>query len=226
MQTLHAQTGSTLRVSGQPGGKTIALAPGVELPAFTMKFARNEEVFTEEESADFVYKVISGAVRAVRILSDGRRQISAFHLPGDVFGLECGETHRHSAEAVVESEIALVRRSAVEAAAQSDGAVARKLWQATSGDLLRLQDHTLRLGRKTAVERVASFLFELSARRPPAATAAEITLPMGRLDIADYLGLTIETVSRTLTQLERDHAISIPSARAVVLHGALARVVD
>jgi len=222
MQTLHAQTGATLRVSGQPSGKTVALAPDVDLPAFVMTFARNEEVFTEEESADFVYKVMSGAVRAVRILSDGRRQISAFHLQGDVFGLECGEFHQHSAEAIVDSEIALVRRSAVEAAAQKDGAVARKLWQSTSGDLRRLQDHTLRLGRETAAERVASFLVELSRRCP---NDGAVALPMGRLDIADYLGLTIETVSRTLTQLERDRAISIPNARTIVLHGALARTV-
>jgi CRP/FNR family nitrogen fixation transcriptional regulator len=223
MQTLHAQTGSTLRASGQPSGRTIALAPDVELPAFIMAFARNEEVFTEEETADFVYKVISGAVRAVRILSDGRRQISAFHLPGDVFGLECGETHQHSVESIVDSEIALVRRSVVESAAQRDGAVARELWRATSGDLLRMQDHTMRLGRETAVERVASFLIELSVRAPG---DGAVLLPMGRLDIADYLGLTIETVSRTLTQLERDRAISIPNTRSIVLHRALARAIS
>jgi len=220
MQTLQAQTGSTLRMAGQPSGKTVELAPDVELAGFSMKFARNEEVFVEEEEADFVYKVISGAVRAVRILSDGRRQISAFHLPGDVFGLECGEHHRHSAEAIADSEIALVRRSVVEKAAQADGMVARKLWRETSGDLQRMQDHMLRLGRETAVERVASFLFELSNR---CESDGAVALPMGRLDIADYLGLTIETVSRTLTQLERDRAISIPNARCVVLHDALAR---
>ena len=133
MQTLQAQTGYTSPSAGQPSGKTVELAPDVALACFTMKFARNEEVFVEEEEADFVYKVISGAVRAVRILSDGRRQISAFHLPGDVFGLECGELHRQSAEAIVDSEIALVRRSAVERAAQADGSVARKLWKETAG---------------------------------------------------------------------------------------------
>jgi len=220
MQTLRAQTGLTSRAAGQPSGKTVELAPGVALACFTMKFARNEEVFVEVEEADFVYKVISGAVRAVRILGDGRRQISAFHLPGDVFGLECGELHRQSAEAVVDSEVALVRRSVVEKAAQADGSVARKLWRETSGDLQRMQDHLLRLGRETALERVASFLIELSDR---CECGGAVALPMGRLDIADYLGLTIETVSRTLTQLERDHAISIPNARSVVLHDALAR---
>jgi len=223
MQTLQAQTGSNPRMAGQPSGKTIELAPDVALACFTMRFARNEEVFVEEEDADFVYKVVSGAVRAVRILSDGRRQISAFHLPGDVFGLECGLRHHHSAEAVVDSEVALVRRIAVEKAAQADGVVAHKLWRETSGDLRRMQDHMMRLGRETAVERVTSFLFELSTRL---ACVGDLTLPMGRLDIADYLGLTIETVSRTLTQLERDRAISIPNARCVVLHESLARTVS
>ena len=219
MQTLQAQTGFSSRVAGQPSGKTVELAPGVALACFTMKFARNEEVFVEEEEVDFVYKVISGAVRAVRILGDGRRQIGAFHLAGDVFGLECSELHHHSAEAIVESEIALVRRSSVEKAAQADASVARKLWRETSGDLQRMQDHMLRLGRETAVERVASFLIELSGR---CECNGAVALPMGRLDIADYLGLTIETVSRTLTQLERGRAISIPNARSVVLHDALA----
>jgi CRP/FNR family nitrogen fixation transcriptional regulator len=222
MQTLQAHQASTHLSPAQSAGRTIELAPGVTMGCFTMKFARNEEVFAEEEDADFVYKVISGAVRAVRILSDGRRQIGAFHLPGDVFGLECGDTHRHSVEAVSDCEIALVRRAAVDKAAQADGSIARALWRATSGDMQRLQDHMMRLGRETALERVVSFLIEVSAR---CAGKATITLPMGRIDIADYLGLTIETVSRTLTQLERDRAISMPSSRCIELHGGLALAV-
>jgi CRP/FNR family nitrogen fixation transcriptional regulator len=219
MQTLQAQIGSAPgAVGGQPG-KPIELAPGVALAGFTMKFDRNEEIFAEEEEADFVYKVISGAVRDVRILSDGRRQIGAFHLAGDVFGLECGETHLYSAEAVVDSEIALVRRAALDKAADQDGATARKLWGLTSLDLVRLQDHMLLLARKTALERVAAFLIRLSSRRP---ARAPLELPMSRSDIADHLGLTIETVSRTFTQLERDRAISMTSARHIVLHDRLA----
>jgi CRP/FNR family nitrogen fixation transcriptional regulator len=219
MQTLQAQVGSAPHAVGSQTGKSIELAPGVALAAFTMRFERNEEIFAEEEEADFVYKVIAGAVRDVRILSDGRRQIGAFHLAGDVFGLECGETHLYSAEAVVDCEIALVRRSALDKAADQDGAAARKLWELTSRDLLRLQDHMLLLGRKSALERVASFLIGMSSR---GAAGEAVELPMSRSDIADYLGLTIETVSRTLTQLERDHAISMPSSRHIVLHHRLA----
>jgi CRP/FNR family nitrogen fixation transcriptional regulator len=219
MQTLQAQVGSAPHAVGGQTSKSIELAPGVALACFTMRFDRNEEIFAEEEEADFVYKVVSGAVRDVRILSDGRRQIGAFHLVGDVFGLECGETHLYSAEAVVDSEIALVRRSALDKAAEQDGAAARKLWELTSRDLLRLQDHMLLLGRKNALERVASFLIRMSTR---GAAGEVVDLPMSRSDIADYLGLTIETVSRTFTQLERDRAISMPSSRHILLHNRLA----
>ena len=219
MQTLQAQIGSAPGANGAQAGKLIEFAPGVALAGFTMRFERNEEIFAEEEEADFVYKVMSGAVRDVRILSDGRRQIGAFHLAGDVFGLECGETHLYSAEAVVDCEIALVRRSVLDKAADQDGAAARKLWGLTARDLQTLQDHMLLLGRKTALERVACFLIRLSSRTPASAT---LDLPMSRSDIADYLGLTIETVSRTFTQLERDHAISMPSSRHIVLHNRLA----
>ena len=219
MQTLQAQVGSAPHALGAHAGKRIELAPGLALPCFTMRFDRNEEIFGEEEEADFVYKVVSGAVRDVCILSDGRRQIGAFHLPGDVFGMECAETHSHSAEAVVDSEIALIRRSTLNKAADEDGGAARKLWSLTARDLQRLQDHMLLLGRKSALERVASFLIKMSARGP---AGEAIDLPMSRNDIADYLGLTIETVSRTFTQLERDRAISMPSSRHIVLHGRLA----
>ena len=219
MQTLQSQTVTAAQAGVQQVGKQIELAPGVSLACFVMQFARNEEVFAEEETADFVYKVISGAVRDVRILDDGRRQIGAFHLPGDVFGLECGDTHRHTAEAVMDSEIALVRRSTLERATEVDGAAARKLWSVTSADLRRLQDHLLLLGRKSAVERVAAFLTDLARRQRQTDV---VDLPMPRSDVADYLGLTIETVSRTLTQLERDHAIAMPSARHIVLRDRLA----
>ena len=199
----------------------VELATGVSLPCSMLQFARNEEIFAEEEDADFVYKVISGTVRDVRILSDGRRQVGAFHLAGEVFGLDCGESHRYSAEAVVDCEIALVRRSALDKAVDADGAAARKLWGLTSRDLQQLQDHMLLLGRKSAVERVASFLRGMFSRSP---AGDAVDLAMSRTDIADYLGLTIETISRTLTQLERSHAISMPTSRHIVLHSRLALV--
>src|ERR1700722_7502334 len=212
MHVLQSQVGAEPQTKGAPDRRIAQFAPGAAFACFTMCFSRNEEIFAEEEEADFVYQVISGAVRDVRIMSDGRRQIGAFHLAGDVFGLECGEFHRYGAEAVIDSEIALVRRSALE---QADAAVALRLWAITSHDLQRLQDHMLLLGRKSAVERVATFLVTMASRGP---AGQVVDLPMSRTDIADYLGLTIETVSRTLTQLERDQAISMSGSRHIVLH--------
>jgi CRP/FNR family nitrogen fixation transcriptional regulator len=191
-----------------------AFAPGLEISAIAAPFARDEEIYAEEDETKYVYKVLSGAVRVTRLLSDGRRHLSAFHLPGEVFGFEPGRRHKFAAEAVVDSRIAMVRRSALEEAADRSVEVSRGLWELAEQNLERLHEHTLLLGRMSAAQRLAAFLLEISART----SAPEIVeLQMSRSDIADYLGLTIETVSRTFTQLERDRAIEIPSARQIVL---------
>lgn len=184
-----------------------------------MPFARNEEIYGEGEPADYVYKVLRGAVRVYKVLNDGRRQISAFCLPGDIFGLEPGNAHAFSADAISDSAILVVKRSAVTALAARDIASARQLWAVTARELQQMQDHVLLL-IKSAQERIASFLLQM-ARRIPGAN--EIELPMSRQDIADYLGLTIETVSRTLTQLENSAAIELPASRRIVIRnrGAL-----
>ncbi|MDR3507891.1 MAG: helix-turn-helix domain-containing protein [Caulobacteraceae bacterium] len=211
-QQAHIGPGAISVSASAPSG--IEVTPGLNFPGFTMRFGRNEEIFGQAEEADFIYKVVSGAVRTFRVLSDGRRQVVGFHLVGEVFGVERGESHRCSAEAVADCEVALVRRSVVNKASDQDHTAARWMWGLLSADLERLQDHMMLLGRKTAVERVAAFLLEMSHRAP---CAGGLDLPMSRSDIADYLGLTIETVSRTLTQLERDRTIAIPSSRRIVL---------
>jgi CRP/FNR family transcriptional regulator, nitrogen fixation regulation protein len=184
-----------------------------------MKFGPNEEIFGEGEPAEYVYKVTKGAVRTYKILCDGRRQIGGFYLPGDIFGLEVGKEHQFAAEAINEVKVLVVRRSAIVSLAEHDCDAARELWSFTGRELNRVQEHLLLLV-KSAQQRVACFLLEMSARL--AATDA-IELPMSRQDIADYLGLTIETVSRTMTQLVSDEAIGLPSSRRVVLRncGAL-----
>ncbi len=203
--------GSVIRAAGG----AVRLAECIELPGFSMRFDRDEEIFGEGESADFVYKVVAGAARSFRILSDGRRQITGFHLPGDVFGLETAAEHRASAEAICDADITLVRRTALERLVGADVGAARQLWALTAADLDRSREHMLLLGRKSAAERVVSFLLDMAARAP---AESGVELPMSRLDMADYLGLTIETVSRTMTQLEREHAITIRAARHIVLH--------
>jgi CRP-like cAMP-binding protein len=187
-----------------------------------MPFARNTEIYCENEPADYLYKVISGTVRTYKILMDGRRQIGAFHLAGDVFGLETGTEHTFSAEAITDCRIAVVKRSALNALAARDNEVAHQMWAVTGRELQRAQSHLLLLIR-SAQERVATFLLEMAERL---AADDEVELAMSRQDIADYLGLTIETVSRTLTHLERTSAIEVSSSRRIVLrnHSALARL--
>jgi CRP/FNR family nitrogen fixation transcriptional regulator len=198
------------------------LAGSIELMGASMAFARNSEIYGEDEAADYLYKVISGTVRTYKILADGRRQIQAFHLPGDIFGFELDNEHTLSAEAVVDSRILVVKRSALEALAVRDNSVARELWALTARELQKVQRHVTLL-IKTAQERVVSFLLEMADRAPGGSV---VNLPMSRQDIADYLGVTIETVSRTLTGLETAAAIELPSSRRIVLrdHDALARL--
>ncbi|KAB2886335.1 MAG: helix-turn-helix domain-containing protein [Pseudorhodoplanes sp.] len=183
-----------------------------------MSFAKGAEIYGEDEPADYVYKIVKGAVRSYRILSDGRRQIEGFYFPGDVFGLEAGNAHGSSAEAVSESVVLVVRRSTVLDTAQRDSDVATQVWSCTARELSRARNHALLLV-KTAQERVASFLLDLANRF----SGNSVELPMSRQDIADYLGLTIETVSRTLTQFQDNAAIELPTSRRVVLRnrGAL-----
>lgn len=194
-------------------GDVITFGP-MRFRGARMRFSRNEEIFGESEPAQYIYRVISGTVRTIHFTGEGRRQIVAFSLPGDIFGLELGEAHSFTAEAVAEAEVVLVRRGVIETAAGEDIAVARALLQHTSSQLQEALAHALMLGRKGAGERVAAFLLWLSER---AAVHREIDLPMSRADIADHLALTIETVSRAFTQMERDEYIALPSSRRIVV---------
>ena len=164
------------------------------------KYRKGSEIFGQAEPADYVYQVIEGAVRTHKLLSDGRRQIGAFHLPSDIFGLENGDLHRFTAEAIVDTTVRLVERQSLEREAKNDPAMVRSLLTMTTDNLQHVENHLLLLGRQTARERVGAFLLEMNGRQT---SADVITLPMSRLDIADYLGLTIETVSRVLSKFQR-----------------------
>jgi len=163
------------------------------------RYHRGTEIFGEAEPAEYIYQIIEGAVRSYKLLSDGRRQIGAFHLSGDIFGLENGTVHRFTAEAIVDTTVRFLKRQGVEAAAEGDVSVAHDLLFLTTKNLQHAEDHMLLLGRKTSIEKVAAFLIEMD-RRSTAAGVME--LPMCRRDIADYLGLTLETVSRAISTLQ------------------------
>jgi CRP/FNR family nitrogen fixation transcriptional regulator len=194
----------------------------IEMMGALMPFTRNSEIYGENEAADYLYKVVSGTVRTYKVLLDGRRQIGAFYLAGDIFGLEAGDTHSFSAEAINDCKILVIKRSAVTALAARDNEVARLMWEVTARELGRVQAHNLLL-IQSAQERVATFLLEMADR---VSGNGAVELPMSRQDIADYLGLTIETVSRTLTQLEKNAAIEVPTSRRILLRNrsALSRL--
>lgn len=179
----------------------------------TRTFKKGERLFAEGDRAAHFFKVTSGAVRTFKLLSDGRRQIDAFHLTGDTFGIETGEEHRFSAEAAADTVVTTYRRSTLQSLAVSGGSFAQDILASMVHALERAQEHMLLLGRKSAMEKIAAFLLSMAERTH----AAALALPMGRSDIADHLGLTIETVSRSLTQLERRGVIALPTGRRTII---------
>ena len=192
------------------------------------KYRKGSEIFGEAEPADYIYQVIEGAIRSHKLLSDGRRQIGAFHLPGDIFGLENGDFHRFTAEAIVDTTVRLVKRQSLERVAKTDPAILRSLRTMTSANLEHVENHVLLLGRNTARERVAAFLVEMKGRLT---AAGVIALPMNRSDIADYLGLTLETVSRVFSAFHRKGYLRFldhPMQRQIVILNAagLTRAAD
>ena len=195
-------------VTKAPMGLPVALGKG-------------EELFAEGDGAEFFYQVVSGAIRSYKLLSDGRRQIDAFHLRGDIFGLEAGSEHRFSAEAVGDVTVIAYRRSRLGALIEDDAAFRDRIMTATLRSLERAQDHMLLLGRKTAQEKMATFLLGMAERLSK--DDEHFDLPMQRSDIADHLGLTIETVSRTLTQFVRSGLIRLlPAGRSIGLCNKMA----
>lgn len=181
-----------------------------------MTFSPGEEIYAQDEDADMFYRVIRGAVRTSRLLSDGRRQIGDFYYADDLIGLEAGPVHRFSAEALGCCEIQVIRKSALKLYGDEGVKIERLIWAETARELQRTQEHVMLLGRKSACEKVASFLLDI-ARRFRGEVAE---LPMGRQDMADYLGLTIETVSRMVTQLQTEGLVRFLGCRRFEVRNA------
>lgn len=175
--------------------------------AVSLTFQAGDEIYAQDEDADLIYRIVRGAVRTSHLLADGRRQIGDFYYEGDVIGIDVGSTHRFSAEALGPCEVLAIRRAG--SAAYDTGRVERMIWQATATELQRAQSHMLLLGRATACERVARFLLDIAARF----RGEVVALPMCRQDMADYLGLTIETISRMLGRLQADGLVEFIGAR-------------
>ena len=169
-----------VNVNAHPGSRPKALGQLGELSRARLipsefKYNKGTEIFGEAEPADYIYQVADGAVRTHKLLSDGRRQIGAFHLAGDIFGLENGVAHRFTAEAIVDTTVRLMKRCSLEHVAETDAMVALDLLNMTTSNLRHAEDHMLLLGRKTSLERVAAFLLEMDPRLTAAGVMA---LPM------------------------------------------------
>lgn len=204
--SIHVRPAAAVRSNSLPEGPLGSIGAST-------RFARNAEIYGEDDPAEYLYQVISGAVRTCRTLDDGRRQIGSFYLPGDIFDVEATEVHLASAEAIREAHVLVAKRSAVMARAEYERDFAKQLWTLAVRELQRMHEHSMVL-MKRAEERVAGFLLEMAGRN---AAAHSIELPMPRQDIADYLGLTIETVSRTFSQLAQSGTIALETSRRIVL---------
>jgi CRP/FNR family transcriptional regulator, anaerobic regulatory protein len=184
--------------------------------ATRLQLGRRDRLFAAGDPARYVYNLTEGTVSVSRSLADGRRQILGFLLPGDFLGLEAGDTHRCDAEALTETKVCRFERAVFDAFLHDNPEVALRLLRIASSDLAQAARHEVLLGRKTAVERIATFLLDLRDRSGARHLRTQpLALPMTRSEIADYTGLTIETVSRVMGRLKSGKVIELVGASAV-----------
>ncbi|ABD06864.1 transcriptional regulator, Crp/Fnr family [Rhodopseudomonas palustris HaA2] len=183
----------------------------------TQSFAKGERIYTRNETAHHAHAVLEGAVRASHCLPDGRRHLSAFHLPGEIFGLDSGALRSHETEALVKTTTLAVRLDDLDREAGIDPGLAWGLCNLVAAELRKAREHMVLLGRKSALERVAAFLLEMDRRLATTGAMSKggMSLPMCEHDMADYLGLSSETVSRCLTKLQASRIIVMSKRRTV-----------
>ena len=175
-------------------------------------------VLREGDSADHIYSISNGSVKLYKLLPDGRRQIIGFLFSGDLFGLGVEGGYCYTAETITPAQLCRFTHRKLDTLLDEMPRLERRMFTLAVKELVAAQEQMLLLGRKTAREKVASFLLQLSRRAERAHQPnSPISLPMSRADIADYLGLTIETVSRTFTQLKRDGIIGLPASGHAVM---------
>ena len=190
-----------------PGSTRSLVPPLGEHPrrSFTSGFDAGEEIYAPGQRSDRLYRVSQGAVRIYRLLANGRRQISSFHFPGEIFGFDTDSTHHFFADAILDTELEVFPLT-------SNGGFDKAMMESALRCLVRTQEHLLVVGRQVAMERVAAFLIDMTKRQ---GRTDRLDLPMTRADIADYLGLTIETVSRIFTRLRLQGMIELIDTRKV-----------
>jgi CRP/FNR family transcriptional regulator, anaerobic regulatory protein len=187
-------------------------------PAGVVHLRGREDLFLEGDEATHVYEVTAGVVCMYRIMSDGSRHILAFRFPGEIVGLCSPGTYGYNAQAVGDTHVRRIPLSGLERMIDERADFARKLLRMATAELNGMREHLSCLASKSAEAKVADFLLMLARRGKPAGTSgAVVDLPMTRTDIGDYLGLTIETVSRTISKLRRAGVIGLPRASQIVV---------
>lgn len=181
------------------------------------RICAGKHLYHEGQSARNIYEVVTGVLRLTRVMEDGRRQVIAFGYPGDVVGFPSDGEYHTDCDALLPTTVIVHNRSALERPG-TNPALHQKLLQAALREISAMQDHFLMLGRKSAGERVASFLLTLEERAGmPLGQFTQFDLPMSRSDIADFLGLTTETVCRTLTRLRKSNVIALDRVHTVII---------
>lgn len=194
------------------------MLPMIETMSTQIKLSKGETLFYEGDDAEFAFNVLEGYLRLSRVGMDGRRQVLGFLTTGDYLGHTRKEFYSLSAEALTDVKVCRFKRKDIERLLQESPQMERQFNQMTAGLLDDMLDLVFTLGRKNALERVASFLVHFCDRQQISDTiAGEIKLPMTRADIADFLGLTLETVSRAFSKLRKDGVIEVEHAHTVRL---------
>lgn len=190
-----------------------------------VSLGREDVLFYESDAAEHYFKVLTGAVRCCKLLADGRRHVSEFYLPGDFIGLDGEANYLFTAEAVTETSVVRYTRRSVDALALQEPRIGRRLLSIACHGVSVAQQKLVLLARKTAEERIATFLLDLADRN---GETDRVSLPMSRTDIGDHLGLTMETVSRGLSHLKSEGLIALESSHHILFRnrGALAELAD
>jgi CRP/FNR family nitrogen fixation transcriptional regulator len=187
----------------------------LEADAATITLGKDATIYGQDDAAQHCFRIVSGCVRTVKLMEDGRRHVGAFRLAGDWVGLDAAVAHAFAAEATVAATLRRYPRRDLDALAAADGRVARWLLDLATAELRGAREHAFAVSRNTAAERIARFLIEMT-RRLPRQPDGGVILPMGRGDIADHLGVTLETVCRGLARFRRDGVIGLRGARLSV----------
>ncbi len=214
-----------LRLASEPSVTSpIASCPDPLAPLGTMiAYRRNQTIYFEGDEAEHCFRVRSGTVRLCKVTEDGRRQIAAFLTAGELFGWAEEGEYSFSAEAVTDAKVEKFQRRRIDRATTDDSALGRRIMGVLSSQLACAHQHVVLLGRMTACERVANFLVDLARRRRQSSLDdRNVELAMNRRDLADYLGLTVETVSRVMNGLKRKGVICFTDPEDVHLKGSAA----